>query len=227
MPGKSTDYVIPDVPTGSRSWPEAGLNRWHSIAIGIEYSSAPDLLIFLHLNQFLLLCGALRRCPVKTVGGKLQKRCDRRRASRGDELETFQQMTQPAAIGATVVCNEMDVGRTLAVTTTAAADGLDEVIRARCRREDHRNLRCLWEALVQFRPTGHLPVGYKDNLGLTRRVNWFVIRASEFESLAGFGCSIGAIHKTGHFVKIPSGDRGSFPGESRYGIAILWKRSNE
>ena len=69
---------------------DAGLRLWRSAAIGIEYPGAPGLLIFLLLNQTLILGCALDRCPVQAVGGELQKRSDGWGTSGGNELEAFQ-----------------------------------------------------------------------------------------------------------------------------------------
>src|ERR1700722_20279610 len=114
------------------------------------------------------------------------------------------------AIGATLVGDELDVGRSLAVAAAPAANGLDESIRARGRGQNHRNLGCLWESLVQFGPTRHLLIGQQDDLGLTWCVDRFGIPTSQLESLAGFVCPIGAIDKSCHFLRIPGSDRGSF-----------------
>ena len=169
----------------------------------------------------------LRRCPVQAVGGELEKRRDGGRAGGGNELEPFQKMVQPLAISATVVCHQMDVGWALTIPATAAANRLHELICARSRRQNQRNFGRQREALIQFRPPRHLLVREEKHLGLTGRVKRLIVWASEFDSLAAFVYSVGAIHEPSHFLVIFRGDCGSFPGEGRNGLAILRKRPDE
>jgi len=199
------------------------MRQWRSVAIGIEYSIGSGLPIFLLLNQTLILGGVLDRCPIQAVGGELQKRGNGRRACSGNELKALQQLAQASAIGATIVCNQMDLGRPLTITPAAAPNGLDKLIRARGWRENHRNLGSLWEALIQFGPTRDLLVGNKDDIGLTWCVDGLVISITKFESLSVFICPVGTIHESGHFFKIHACYRCLFRGERRYGIATLWK----
>ena len=58
--------------------------------LGIKLLTDSWLLVFLKVNESLVLRGALRRSSVETIGGKLQKRRNRWRAGGGNELKTFQ-----------------------------------------------------------------------------------------------------------------------------------------
>ena len=136
-------------------------------------------------------------------------------------------MVQPLAISATAVCHQMDVGWALTIPATTTANSLHELICARSGRQNHRNFGRQREALIQFRPTRHLVVREEEHLGLTGRVDRLIVRASEFDSLAAFVCSVGAIHEPSHFLIVFRCDRGSFPGEGRNRLAILRKRPDK
>ena len=160
------------------------------------------MLIFLELDQSLVLCGPLCGRSIQAIGNEVQKRGDRWRPSSGNELEAFQKLTKPPAISATAVRYQLNIGRSFAIATAAAANGLNELIRAGRWRQNHGDLGCLRKALIQFGPTCRLVVGKQNDFGLTRRIHGLIITVPDFESLAGFLLSQAAIDKPCHFLEI-------------------------
>src|SRR5271165_3316772 len=118
-------------------------------------------------------------------------------------------------------------GQALTVATAPSTNRLDELVRARRRRQDHGNPGCLRKTLIQFGPTCSLLVWKENYFGLARCIDRLVTPVPDFKSLARFVLSISAIDKPSHFLEISCRDSGSLLGKTRYGIAILRKRLDE
>jgi hypothetical protein len=178
-PGRVLQFSV--VPSSIALRPNAGRRWYYWASVGIEFSCAPGLLDSLELNQALVVSGSLRECGIQALGGEFQKRGDGRRSCGGNELEALQKLAQPVAIGVAAVGDKMELGQALTVATAPAANGLDELIRAGRRRQDHGNPGCLRKALIQFGPTCSLLVWKENYLGLTRCVDRLVTPAPNFE----------------------------------------------
>ena len=75
------------------------------------------------------------------------------------------------AISVAAVGDKMVLGQALTVATAPAANRLDELVRARRRRQDHGNPGCLRETLIQFGPTCSLLVWKENYFGLARCID--------------------------------------------------------
>src|SRR5271165_4506624 len=133
------------------------------------------------------------------------------------------QLTQSPAIGATVVCDQLNIRRTLAVPTTAAPDRLHETVSAHRRRQNDRDLRRRRKTLIQLGPTRRLGIRNEDDFGQTRRIDRPVVRSSKFDSLTGLVCFVGAIDKPSHLFRILFSDPSPFARKSRHRFAAFGK----